>query len=278
MAGENATTAGIAWQKMVEDEHAQSDRIREEAPSDDFWRPVAHRFVPPKKGESTPDDTVKKLAGLISPSDSVLDVVAGGGRLAVPLAQYCSHATAVEPSEAMREQLVATANAWDVTNLDVVASTWEDAVVDPHDLVVCAHVVYTVTGIEGFVRKLVEHVRKRVALVSFERPASATYLPLWSYVHGEERIELPTLPQIELLLSEMSINYEKLFLKEWISRPFASREQALVECQARLFVIPGSEKSEKLEAVLEDSLDVVDGGFRLKWAEPHRPLIVTWNV
>jgi SAM-dependent methyltransferase len=278
MTEENKTAAGIAWQKTVEIEHAQSDLIREESPSDDFWRPVAHRFVPAKKGESEPDDTVDRLMDLITPADTVLDVGAGGGRLAVPLADYCTHATAVEPSEAMREQLAATAEAWDVTNVSVVASTWEDAVVEQHDLVVCAHVVYTVTAIESFIRKLTEHARSKVALISFERPATATYHPLWTHVHGVERIALPSLPQIEGLLAEMSIDYAKTPLKEWISRPFKSRQQALAECQTRLFVAPGSKKAALLEEVLEESLVEVQGGFRLKWAEPHRPLIVSWDV
>lgn len=278
MADQNVTSAGIAWQKTVEDEHTQSDRIRGESASDDFWRPVAHRFVPPKKGEPSQDDTVERLAELITPDQTVLDVGAGGGRLTIPLAEYCERATAVEPSEAMREQLIATADAWAARNIEVVASTWEEAVVEPHDLVVCAHVVYTVTGIEEFIRKLISKSRQTVCLISFERPATATYLPLWSYVHGEERIELPTLPQIEKLLREMGIEHEKKPLQEWAPRPFKSREQALAECQARLFVKPGSAKSEMLSSVLGDSLEPVEGGFRLKWAESHRPLIICWDV
>ncbi|MDG0866518.1 class I SAM-dependent methyltransferase [Candidatus Lucifugimonas marina] len=278
MVDENVTHTGIAWQETVEREHAQSDRIREESASEDFWKPVAHRFVPPKKGESAPDDTVEKLAELILPSESVLDVGAGGGRLSVPLAEYASHVTAVEPSEAMRDQLTATADAWGVSNVSVIPSTWEEADVDSHDLVVCAHVVYTVTAIEAFVRKLNNHARKKVALISFERPATATYLPLWSYVHGEERIALPTLPQIESLLGELKIEFEETPLKEWAPRPFKSREQAQSECEARLFVAPGSDKSKMLSEVLDSSLIEVEGGLRLEWAESHRPLIISWDV
>lgn len=142
----------------------------------------------------------------------------------------------------------------------------------------CAHVVYTVTNIEAFIRKLTSHARKTVALVSFERPATATYLPLSEMVHSETRIGLPTLPQIENLLSEMAIDYIKTPLQEWAPRAFRNREQALSESQARLFVSPGSEKSENLSAALEDSLEEADGGSKLKWAEPHRPFIVSWSV
>jgi 2-polyprenyl-3-methyl-5-hydroxy-6-metoxy-1,4-benzoquinol methylase len=278
MAQENTTKVGIAWKAAVEAEHAQSDRVREEAASEDFWRPLAHKFVPPKKGESSPDDTVDRLAELVSPTETVLDVGSGGGRLSIPLAEHCSQVTAVEPSEAMRERLLATAESWNVNNVSVVPSTWEEAEVDAHDLVVCAHVVYTVTEIESFIRKLTAHARKTVALISFERPATSSYLPLWSYIHAEERLELPTLPQIESLLSEMGIEFKFTPLKEWAPRPFKTREQAQEECQARLFISPDSEKSRLLSDVLEDSLVEVEGGFRLKWATPHRPNIVSWNV
>ncbi len=278
MTERNTTRAGMAWQKAVEAEHAQSDRIREELVSDDFWRPVAHRFVPPKRGESAPDNTAEKLAELVSQDETVLDVGAGGGRLTIPLAETCAHVTAVEPSEAMREQLIATTEAWGIKNVSILATTWEEAQVEPHDLVVCAHVVYTVTAIEQFIRQLNEHARKAVALISFERPATATYLSLWPSVHGEERIQLPTLPQIEDLLTDLSINFERINLGEWLPRPFRDREQALAECQARLFVASGSDKSEKLSEVLDDSLVEVEGGLRLKWAEPHRPVIISWTV
>ncbi len=76
----------------------------------------------------------------------------------------------------MRERLLATAAAWKLENVKVVADTWEEAEVEPHDLVVCAHVVYTVREIESFIRKLTAHARKTVALVAFG--AAATTSPI----------------------------------------------------------------------------------------------------
>lgn len=274
----NATRAGTEWKKTVEAEHQQSDRVRGEAASDDFWRPLAHRFVPPNKGDAAGDDTFERLAELVPLDGTVLDVGAGAGRLAVPLAEVCARVTAVEPSEAMRERLVATAAAWDVSNIELVASTWEQAGVAPHDVVICAHVVYTVREIENFVTKLAAHARHTVALVVFEKAAMAPYLPLWPRVHGEERIPLPALPEIERLLPQMGIEYRKIPIQERVSQAFKSREQALDESMARLFITPGSNKSAKLAEVLDDCLVEVDGGYRFEWAGPRRPWIVAWDV
>jgi hypothetical protein len=33
-----------------------------------------------------------------------------------------------------------------------------------------------------------------------------------------------------------------------------------------------------LNDLLGESLIEVEGGFRLKWAEPHRPRIISWDV
>ena len=278
MTDSNATRAGTEWKKTVEAEHRQSDRIRGEAASDDFWRPLAHRFVPPKKGDTAGDDTVERLAELVPSNGTVLDVGAGAGRLAIPLAEVCDRVTAVEPSEAMREQLVAIAEAWNVRNIKLVSGTWEEAEVAPHDTVICAHVVYTVREIENFVTKLAAHARQTVALVVFERAAMAPYLPLWSRVHGEDRIPLPALPEIEQQLPQMGIKYKKIPIQERISQAFKSRKQALDESAARLFITPGSGKSVKLAEVLDDCLVEVDGGYRFEWAEPRRPWIVAWDV
>ena len=276
--GPNLTQAGAAWKTTVEAEHAQSDRFREVAGSEDFWRSVAHRFVPPNKGEPTSDDTFDRLAGLIASTGTVLDVGAGGGRLAIPLAEVCTRVTAVEPSEAMREQLASAAAARGVSNIDLVAATWEEAEVESHDLVICAHVVYTAREIESFISKLTAHAQQAVALVVFDKPAMAPYLPLWSKVHGEERISLPSLPEVELLLPQMGIKYRKIPLRPRDSRAFKTREQALNECMARLFIAPGSNKATVLAEVLDESLVEIDRRYRFEWDEPRRPWLVVWDV
>ncbi len=81
-------TATQRWREFVETEHAQSDRMREGTPPpQDHWRPFAQQFrADPRR---TDDPLVNRLLQEVEPHQVVMDVGAGGGRLALPLAIRC---------------------------------------------------------------------------------------------------------------------------------------------------------------------------------------------
>ena len=83
------------WAEMVRVEHEQSDRKRGVRPTD-HWTDYARQFKddPCRQG----DPLVEALRFRMLPGDVLLDVGAGGGRLALPLALSCLSVTAVEPS------------------------------------------------------------------------------------------------------------------------------------------------------------------------------------
>jgi 2-polyprenyl-3-methyl-5-hydroxy-6-metoxy-1,4-benzoquinol methylase len=266
-----------SWSTQVIEEHAQADRVRSDDPNADNWKKLAHRFAPAERKQALQDESLIAVLKYIRPADTVLDVGAGAGRLAVPVAESCKHVTAVEPSEAMRERLAEQARAWGVTNLEIVGSTWEEAEVKPADVVICAHVIYTAREIELFLRKLTEASRRDVIVIVFEEPAMANYFPLWELVYGEKRIFLPTLPELRDVLAQMDISYDAEPLPTWESRPFKDAESAHEESMTRLFLSPGSDGATRLAEVLPDTLVPVGDGVRFKWATPHRPWLVRWN-
>ena len=77
-----------------------------------------------------------QLAGITS----VLDVGAGCGALALPLAERIPRVTALEPAQAMAAALRAEAERRGLRRLTVVQAAWGEVVLPPHDLVLCAHV------------------------------------------------------------------------------------------------------------------------------------------
>lgn len=80
----------------------------------------------------------------ISPDSRVLDIGAGPGTLAIPLAGMVRHVTAIEPSAAMRDCLNETIRELGIKNISVVPKSWEDIDITtdlnpPYDVVVSSY-------------------------------------------------------------------------------------------------------------------------------------------
>ena len=76
------------------------------------------------------------------------------------MARVARGVTAVEPSGNMLDilhQNIADAN---LSNIQTVPASWEEAVVEPHDIVVCAHAIYGSRELTAFVGKMERHSRK----------------------------------------------------------------------------------------------------------------------
>ena len=99
-----ATAAELeaVWAERVRHNRDQVDLIRE-VPDRDFYAPVSSLFVadPRRTGEEALD----ALLALAAPTDRWLDIGAGAGRYALPLAIEVAEVIAVEPSASMRNAL-----------------------------------------------------------------------------------------------------------------------------------------------------------------------------
>ncbi len=270
-----AIAAGEQWRLMVEAEHAQSDSVREQsdAPSDS-WVPFAERFRPTL---DTKDPIVLGLLKEVEPRHAVLDVGAGGGRVALPASVKCRGVVAVEPSAAMGAVLEEEARRHSRDNLSLVASTWEEAEVEPADVVMCVQVLYTVRDIVGFIRKLEAHARERALVVLGENPPYTQSNPLWPAVHGQERLKLPSLRELMGVLWDMDIYPDLEMLPAQEPRGFESRENALRQTRNRLMVEPGTDGERRLKEALDDMLEEADGRFVIRGAPTFYPALVSWR-
>ena len=262
------------WGQMVRMEHEQSDRMRGARPTD-HWTQYARQFKadPRRTGEAL----VERLRARLLPGDSLLDVGAGGGRLALPLALNCQSVTAVEPSPSMCAVLRETAEESDI-GVSVVEADWLNAEVEPADMALCSHVVYVVEDIEPFVRKLERHARRLVLVVMFQSAPQSQLYGLWEQAHGEPRHPLPSLPQFRDVLDELGVTYEVDELPADPARGFDSEAEAREMIARRLYVAPGSEAETRLAKVLDDSLrEDGDGVWRIKGSRPLLPRIVSWT-
>ena len=269
-------TATQRWRELVETEHAQSDLKRGEIPPpQDHWRPFAQNFrADPHR---TDDPLVNRLLQEVEPQHTVMDVGAGGGRLALPLALRCAKMVAVEPSSSMCQVLREQATDSGVDNVSLVEAQWEEAQVEAVDIILCAHVLYVVAGIEHFVRKMEANAREKVLIVLFQSPPQSQIYPLWQMVHGEERIPLPSLPQFREVLEQLGVDANVEMLEQLPQRGFEDREQALDQLTDRLYQAPGSSQLAKLEQILPDILQETDSGFIVKGSQPLQPALVSWR-
>ena len=268
--------AAERWRQMVEVEHAQSDELRGSVPPPvDHWRPYAAQFrADPRRSG---DVLVDHLLEFIGPDDTVMDVGAGGGRLALPIALNCRSLVAVEPSESMAEVLTKQAQASGIANVTVVQNEWQDAVVDTADVVLCAHVLYTIRDICGFLKKLGSHARNTVLVVVHNAPPQRQIYALWKEVHGQERLALPSLPQLREVLEELEISYQVDLMPPQPARGFDTLEQAITQLSRRLYLADGSPEADRLERILPGLLMEEEGVFRIKDSQPLRTALVSWH-
>jgi SAM-dependent methyltransferase len=241
----------------------------------DFWQSIAKRFRPPSDPTSDPAPDV--LASMVSLHDRVIDVGAGGGRIAIPLSRRCRELVAVEPSPSMRAVLADEVARNGMTNIRIVESTWEDAEVEPAELVFAAHVTYGVQAIEPFIRKLDALATRWAALVAMKDPPQTPIAPFWRAVHGEERLRLPCRDELIDVLRELGVEPDVLPLPPLPVQSFGPPEEAMDFLRFRLIIGPETPADERLRACFADLTFERDGQVWPRSAQPNARAILRWK-
>lgn len=270
------TNAIERWKSRVEANDAQSARVRPPSAGEDFWNSLGAYFrEDPRRSD---DPVVERLAEWITPGATVLDVGGGAGRYALPLALRGATVTVVEPSDSMIEALGEATKDALVDGLGVVQANWEEADVEPADLVFCANVVYFIADIEPFVRKLADRAKQRAAILAYMKAPSSVASPLWERVHGEPRVDMPALPDLLEVLWEMGIYPNVEMFSPSRRRALPSRDVAAAFARRLLFVDPGSEQDKRLAAALDELIEETPDGFSLRGQRAWPQGLVWWST
>jgi SAM-dependent methyltransferase len=270
------SSAISAWNERVRAHNEQTLRVRPpDATDEDRWSALASNFgADPFR---TDDSLVNALLSFLTPDSTVLDVGGGGGRYALPLALHCRHVTNVEPSPSMLAVFQDGAKAAGITNVSVVAEEWQTAEVERADLVLCANVLYGVADIEPFLRRLTDRALSRVAAVlQFVAPMSVMS-PLWKPVHGEERVDLPALPELLPVLWEMGIFPDVQMVPGSPRPPAPNLDFALQIARYFLYVQPGSEKDDRLREAAASIVVETPDGVTIRGFGGQPQGLVTWR-
>lgn len=165
---------------------------RSEAAEDcTFWQRYAAEYDARAEAAGTPSRCLRLVAGLLHPDDTLLDVGAGTGRFALPLAQHVRSVTALDRSAAMLELLRRKASLEGITNIRCLEADWPNAAVEPHDVVLAAWSLYRQFDLGAALAKLIAVTRR--ALVVFDGVGSdPPHRPLFErYFGGWSESELP---------------------------------------------------------------------------------------
>jgi SAM-dependent methyltransferase len=276
-----ADLALTTWALRVRADREQVERLRELDDPSDYYGPVADRFrADPHR---TDDQVLAILSAIARPNDTWLDIGAGGGRYALPIALVTREVICVEPSEGMRAVMAGTAEEHGISNIHLFEGRWPPTSwtargtadgIDA-DVSLMAHVGYDIEAVGPFLDAM-EAVTSRLCVAVMSEGAMTTVATLlWEPIHGEPRVPLPALPELVALLIARG-RLPELSLTDRFPPSFESREAIVDTARRQLWLRPGSPKDRRTIDLVDGMATERDGRWALDW-RITRIGVVTWE-
>jgi SAM-dependent methyltransferase len=274
-----ADAAEAAWAARVRAHHEQTARVRETPEGGDFYAPVSRTFISDPR--RTDDEVLDHLLPLAVAGESWLDIGAGAGRYALPLALRAREVIALDPSPAMLAALRDQAAEHGIANVRTVEARWP---VDPAagpaptaDVALIANLGYDVEAIGPFLDAMEVAAGRLCVAILVDRPPARPAHAFWPPVHGEKRAELPALDDfLDLLRARGHAPREVRVPRP--SHGFAGREELTRWLRNQLFVEPGSAKDEVLARELgRRAVEHPDGSITLASPVEMMTGVVAWE-
>jgi SAM-dependent methyltransferase len=268
-----AEVAEAIWAERVRANREQVDHFREVGDEVDFYGSVATMFRddPHREHESA----LNALRPLVLPDQVWLDIGAGAGRYALPIALRARKVIALDASPGMLEQLRGAMAETGIENVQTIQARWPVADPPRTDVAFIAHVGYDIEQIGPFLDAMETAASRLCVAMLFEPQPTRPYDDLWPAVHGTARSTLPALREFLALLLARGRLFE-LRLAERLPHSFESPEQALHFARRQTWVAPGGDKDRRLEALLQERLQERDGRYAFSW-QPGAVGIVSWD-
>jgi hypothetical protein len=263
-----------AWRVLVEGEKAQVESLPDRPRPEDFYAPIAERFRDDPR--RTDDPALDLVMAHVREEETWIDVGAGAGRFALPIALRARRVYAVEPSAGMRESFARSLAEEGLENIEVFDERWPSpSSVPVADVAFISHVGYDIADIGPFLDEMEAHAHRACIALMYGRTPLADFAPLWEPVHGSQRIVLPGMADfVTLLMARGSIPaIETISLP---GRTFRDIDQMHEASRRPLWVLPGSEKDDLLRAALEQQAQEVESGYVLS-TRPRVLGLVTWQ-
>lgn len=267
------------WNQLVR----QREDARRPVPlpdTDDRWSARAEGYDARMQArwaaqDSSRDFLVSLLKSL--PEPTLLDIGAGSGKWTVPLAPYCRHVTAVEPSPAMHTRLTQHLRARSLAHVSVVPETWPCPGVPAHDVTLCSHAMYGFNDFAGFVRGVQAVTRHTCVWLMRAPPLDGIMAEAARRVQGHPYDSVNFHIAINALL-QMGLfpNVRMEDPRTWDPWEHGSVAEALTEVKRRLRLYDDTTHDAFLNDLLERRL--IRRGGRYVWPCGTHAALLYWRV
>lgn len=259
-----------SWSRQVRDNREQIERLRESEAEADFYAPHARWFAP----GMSPAPEVATVLDLVVPGETWLDIGAGGGRFAVPLAQKAGAVVAIEPSPAMRGLLASVLSEAALTNVTVLDLRWPPAdAIPPADVALAAHVIYDQEGALEFIEAMERYARRLCVVALRDRAPSTPDEGIWRELYGEPLAALPASADFAALLAASGREATVVEIPNAPVPPLTV-DDAHALSRRLYWLAEGSQRDAAYRRVLE-GLASKDGTVRLP-SRPERTSMFSW--
>lgn len=257
--------ASERWHRLVSDRLEEMQRLTPGVGSfsGGFWDRRADRYTASANRIDTErDPLLRRLRAVSDRSSTAIDVGAGTGRYALPLASHVRHIIAVDPSRGMLDVLQRDAAELGVSNVTATLNSWEQAEIEAADVAFSAFVLPLVPDARAFLLKLDAAARHHVFLYLGAYCGDAVLDPLWRHFHGAPRAPGPTYIDALAVLRELGIRPGVKVVETPNRRRFRTIDEAVEHYRDGLFLAKTPEVKAELEALLADWLLGRKGSLR----------------
>lgn len=230
------TYRDIDWNTVWKDLYEKNAECRGSGECASIWESRERALDFLNQSRENPERIQHIIDGLpIRVESAVLDIGAGPGTLAVPLAGRVARVTAVEPAAGMVEVMEEYAAEEGVSNLSIVRKRWEDVdpaadLNGPYDIVMASYSL-GMPDIRTAIEKMCKASSGRVYLFWFAGTTTweQGMLDLWPGLHGKEYQRGPKVDVLWNVLYAMGIcpNVETVRMEH--TRRFPDIDAAVAE-------------------------------------------------